>query len=229
MRVLYGEVRVGLLPILPAVAGAFDEHHARNRWHRLEVFEVEHQRLADHAVHQHTMLGRIEVGRAGVAALVVQIRWRDAADQLVERRLRIDRVARINIALARSSFGNPGDFNVFRTLAVPAKIGSRLAGRHVGKGLGGRLARDNASRKARGGRDETPARQAAVPAIDAASGRKITLVAHPRSSSGSHQSILLARARFPDAFAAEQSSPPCWPAPETVRLCDAWQHEMCGR
>lgn len=48
MGVLHRQSRVGLLPILPAIARAFDEVHARDRWHRHEVVDRQDQRLVHH-------------------------------------------------------------------------------------------------------------------------------------------------------------------------------------
>src|SRR6516165_2918600 len=77
-----------------------------------------------------------------MAALIVQVRWRDRAHQLVERRLPVDRVIRIDIAHARTRLGNTAELDVLRSFAVPAKWRARLARRHVRKRFGQSGARD---------------------------------------------------------------------------------------
>ena len=62
----------------------------------------EDQRLAHHPMDQESMLGRIQIRHAGMAALIVQICGRDRADELVQRRLRIDRGTGIDMARARA-------------------------------------------------------------------------------------------------------------------------------
>src|SRR5260221_13892374 len=57
MRVLHGQVLVGLLPVLPSVASALDEVEARDRWHGLEVVQGQDQRLLRHAMDQQPVLG----------------------------------------------------------------------------------------------------------------------------------------------------------------------------
>jgi hypothetical protein len=52
------------------------------------------------------MRGRINIWHAGMAAFIVQIGWRDIADQLVERRLGVERVARIDIAFTWTCLWN---------------------------------------------------------------------------------------------------------------------------
>ena len=106
------------------------------------------------------MFRRIEVGGAGVAALIVQIGWRDAAEQLVEWRLGIDRIARIDVALAGPGFGNTGKLHILRSLAVPTEIGAVLARRNVGQRVRCHRGGNKATRKACGGGEETPARRA---------------------------------------------------------------------
>ena len=72
-----------------------------------------HQLLPRHAVDQKPVLGGIQVGRAGVTSLVVQVGGRDAADQLLQRGFRVDGIGRIDVPLARSRFGNSADLHVF--------------------------------------------------------------------------------------------------------------------
>jgi hypothetical protein len=120
MRVLDGQVGVGLLPVLPSVAGAFDEDHARERRHRLKIVDAEDKRLLHHAVDQEPVFCGIELGNTGMAALVMQVGGRDAADQILMRRFGIDCIARIDVSLPRTGFGNAIDLDEFRSFAVGA-------------------------------------------------------------------------------------------------------------
>jgi len=77
--------------------------------------------------------------KSGIPAwllLIMQVRWRDRAHQLVQRRLRVDRVIWIDIAHARTRLGNTAELDVLRSLAVPANRGARLAPRYVRKRFG---------------------------------------------------------------------------------------------
>src|SRR5258705_2791632 len=74
-----------------------------------------------------------------MAPFVMQIGGRDSPDQLAEERLRIDRIAWIDVALPRSRLRKHSEVNKLRSLAVPREIGTHLARRHIGKRVGCRL------------------------------------------------------------------------------------------
>ncbi|AHY54044.1 hypothetical protein BJS_08737 [Bradyrhizobium japonicum SEMIA 5079] len=149
MRVLHRHLRIGLFPILPAVAGAFDEHDARDRRHPLQVLDAEHQRLRDHPVDEQPVLRGIDIGHAGMAALVMQIGRRDVADELLMRRLGIDGIAGIDVALARRGLGNAIELCKPGAFAVRAEIGARPSIGDVGERLGARCLGRHSAKDAR--------------------------------------------------------------------------------
>ena len=81
--------------------------------------------------------------------VLAKARRGDAADELLVRCLRVDRVARIDIALAGSRLGNAVDLDEFRSLAVGAEVGSGLPWRDIGKCFGGGATCNDSSRQAR--------------------------------------------------------------------------------
>src|SRR5579871_5948920 len=145
MRVLHRDVGIGFLPVLPTVAGAFQEGDTRHGRHRPEIIDRKHQLLAHHAVDQKPMFGGIEVGNAGVAALVVQIRGSDAADELLQRRFRVDRISRIDVAASGAGLWYPADLHVLRPGAEAAQVRTRLARRNIRKRLRRRVTGDRSA------------------------------------------------------------------------------------
>ena len=159
MRVLHRQIGIGLLPVLPAVAGAFDEHHARDRRHPLEIVDAEDQWLRDHAMDQQPVLCGIDIGHAGMAALVMQIGRRDVADQLLMRRLGVDGIAGIDVALAGCGLRNAIDLGETGSFAVRAEISAGPAIGNVGQRFRmGRLGRGNAQNARRQASHKAPAR-----------------------------------------------------------------------
>src|SRR6476646_7021314 len=95
-----------------------------------------------------------------MAPFIMQIGGRDSPDQLVERRLRIDRIAWIDVALPRYRLWKYGKVNKFQSFGVPREIGPHLARRHVGQRFGNRLSCHESARNAcRRACEETPARK----------------------------------------------------------------------
>ena len=71
----------------------------------------------DHAVDEEPMLRRVDIGHAGMAALVVQIGGRDGADETIKRRLGVDGLARVEVAAARAGFRDAADMHEAGALA----------------------------------------------------------------------------------------------------------------
>src|ERR1700716_2172006 len=95
-----------------------------------------------------------------MAPFVMQFVWRYCPDQLAEWLFRIDCFAWIDFALPRSRLRKHSEVNKLRSLAVPRKIGTHLARRHVGKRIGCRLCCKESARNAcRRACEETPARK----------------------------------------------------------------------
>src|SRR5258705_5794723 len=95
-----------------------------------------------------------------MAPFVMQIGGRDSPDQLAEGRLRINRIAGIDVALPRSRLRKHSEVNKLRSLAVPREIGTHLARRHIGKRVGCRLSCQESARNAcRRACEETSARK----------------------------------------------------------------------
>src|SRR6266404_8236794 len=77
-----------------------------------------------------------------------------------EGRLRINRIAWIDVALPRSRLRKHSEVNKLRSLAVPRGIGTHLARRHIGKRVGCRLCCKESARNAcRRACEETSARK----------------------------------------------------------------------
>ena len=70
------------------IAGAFHEMDARLHRIAQQRIQIEHQRLAHHAVDHQLVLVGIDVGHAVVVALIVQAGGRDRALQHLQRRAR---------------------------------------------------------------------------------------------------------------------------------------------
>ncbi|MGY3075268.1 hypothetical protein ACVWZZ_001639 [Bradyrhizobium sp. LM6.10] len=136
MRVLHRHIGIGLFPVFPSVASAFDKNDPRDRRHPLEIVDAENQRLPNHAVDEKPVLRRIDIGDAGMAAFVMQIGWCDVSDQLLMWRLGVDGIARVDVALARRGFGDAIDLGEPGPLAVSAQIGAGPAIGHIGQGFG---------------------------------------------------------------------------------------------
>src|SRR5580704_9696904 len=96
---------------------------------------TQNERFLRHAMDQKPVLGGIQIWHARVTALIVQVRWRDDTHQLVQRRLGVDRVARVDIADSRAGLWDTTDLDIFRSLAAPAQDVPRLARRHIRKRL----------------------------------------------------------------------------------------------
>src|SRR5260370_30805350 len=93
-----------------------------------------------------------------MAPFVMQIGGRDSPDQLAKGRLRINRIAWIDVALPRSRLWKHSEVNKLRSLAVPGDIGTHLARRHVGKRIGDRASCNDSPGDAGGcDRQEFPA------------------------------------------------------------------------
>jgi len=133
VAVLHREGWVGVLPVLPSIASAFDKVDARNRRHRHEITHRQDQRLLHHPVDQQPMLGGIQIGYASLAALIVQIRWRDRSHQLVQRCLRIDRIVGVDMTQPRARFRDTAEMDILLSLTVTAQRRSRFARRHIGQ------------------------------------------------------------------------------------------------
>ena len=71
-----------------------------------------------------------------MAPFIMQIGGRDSPDQLANGRLRINRIAWIDVALPGSRLRKHRKVNELRSLGVPREIGPHLARRHIGKCLG---------------------------------------------------------------------------------------------
>src|SRR6266481_6075998 len=95
-----------------------------------------------------------------MAPFIMQIGGRYRPDQLAKGRLRIDRIAWIDVALPRSRLRKHSEANKPRSLSVPREIGTHLARRHVGKRIGCRLCCKESARNAcRRACEETSARK----------------------------------------------------------------------
>src|SRR6266404_4498996 len=95
-----------------------------------------------------------------MAPFIMQIGGRDSPDQLAKGRLRINRIAWIDVALPRSRLWKHRKVNKLRSLGVPREIGPHLARRHVGQRFGNRLSCHESIRNAcRRDCEETPARK----------------------------------------------------------------------
>ena len=64
------------------------------------------------AVRSMTNLG-VQIRHARMAMFVMEVRWRDVAHKLLERRLRVDRINWIYIADAWARLGNTTKFDIF--------------------------------------------------------------------------------------------------------------------
>lgn len=116
-------------------------------------------------MNEQPVLRGIDVGHAGMAALVMQIGRRDIADQLLVRRLGVDGIAGVDVALARCGLGNAVDLDEAGSFAVRTQISAGRAIGNVGQRFGsrslGRNRAKNARREAflqsRGAKDLQPA------------------------------------------------------------------------
>ena len=108
-------VELRAAPLHAGVRGAFAEIGAVDARHALDVVEREDQRLVDEAVDHQPVVGRIDLGDAGVVALEAQSVRRDDAVDLVQRR-EADRALRRGGEPRHVAAGDV--LFVFRALAV---------------------------------------------------------------------------------------------------------------
>src|SRR5260370_42365467 len=95
-----------------------------------------------------------------MAPFVMQIGGRDSPDQLAKERLRINRIAWIDVALPRSRLWKHRKVNKLRSLGVPREIGPHLARRLIGTCPGNRLSCHEGARNAcRRACEKPPARE----------------------------------------------------------------------